>query len=238
MRRVLPAGMGRVAALVLALLFLPPTTQIVTDEIGLTVAAGEVWPVDMLWGYYFSALAIAALVGALVLYERDRPAGRVTLWPALLGFLSTWLQPWEGPLVLEVVIGAELVLELMRRRSSREIAPGPGRRISSASWVRCWWPRRCRSPTTWSSAGWKPAWSIDPGVHDFLDPPWWAIFVTIAPLAIPALLAYRRLPTNFHEAALRVWPVAALGIYWFLINLYTGTTRRTPSGAQHPRWRC
>ena len=129
MRRALPAGMGRVAALVLALLFLPPTTQIVTDKIGLTVAAGEVWPVDMLWGYYFSALAIAALVGALVLYERDRRAGRLTLWPPLLGFLSTWLQPWEGPLLLGLVVGAELVLWLLRRRGVPVVEAGQHEQI-------------------------------------------------------------------------------------------------------------
>jgi hypothetical protein len=67
-----------------------------------------------------------------------------------------------------------------------------------------------------------PAWSIDSGVHDFLDPPWWAIGVTIAPLALPALLAYRRPPANFHGAAVRFWPVAALALYWLLTNAYPG----------------
>ncbi len=221
-RRTLPPGAGRPAALVLALFFLPPTTLFVKDHIGLTIATGEVWPVDMLWGYFFSALAVSALVGAIVLYERDRAAGRVTVWPALLAFFATWLQPWEGALVLGVVIGAELVLELLRRRSRRELPPGPAPRMLA----------RLLAPLAVATAvplayyvvlgRVDPAWSIDPGVHDFLDPPWWAIFVTIAPLALPALLAYRQLPTTFHEAAVRVWPVAALVLYWLLTNLYPG----------------
>ncbi len=220
-RSVLPSGTGRVAALVLALFFLPPTTQIVTDEIGLTVAAGEVWPVDMLWGYFFSALAIAATVGALVLYERDRRAGRLTLWPPLLGFLSTWLQPWEGPLLLGLVVGAELVLWFLRRRGVSGVEPALERRalvrlvapvVAAVAIPLAYYVVLGRVDSAWSS---------DPKL-DFLDPPWWAIGVTIAPLAIPALLAYRQLPTTFHAAALRVWPVAALGIYWLLTNVYKG----------------
>ncbi|HEU0023811.1 MAG TPA: hypothetical protein VFQ12_04240 [Thermoleophilaceae bacterium] len=221
-RRLVPPGLGRLAALVLALFFLPPTTLIVTDEIGLTVAAGEVWPLDMLWGYFFSALAVAGLVAALLLYERDRRNARPTPWPPLLAFLSAWLQPWEGPLLLGIVVGAELLLWLIRRRGGAGVEPAPENRTLA----------RLLGPLVGAVAiplGYyvvlgrvDPAWSIDPGVHDFLDPPWWAIGVTIAPLALPGLLAYRLRPTSFHQAALRVWPIAALGLYWVLTTAYPG----------------
>lgn len=221
-RRLVAPGAARAAALVLALFFLPPTTLIVTNEIGLTVAAGELWPLDMLWGYFFSALAIAGIVAALVLYERDRRTGRVTLWPALLGFLSAWLQPWEGPLLLGIVVGAELLLALLLPGRAAEGQAAPDRRAL----VRLLAPLVVATgiPLAYYVVLGRvdPAWSIDPGVHDFLDPPWWAIGVAIAPLALPALLAYRQRPTTFHEAAVRVWPVAALALYWLLTNAYPG----------------
>ena len=180
---------------------------------------------DMLWGYFFSALAIAALVGALVLYERDRArAAGSTLWPPLLGLLS---RPGSSPGRGRSCSGSWWERSwsccCVRRRGAASVAPG--HRTCACS-------SRLLVPLVVAVAiplGYyvvlgrvDPAWAIDPGVHDFLDPPWWAIGVTIAPLALPALLAYRRLPTNFHEAALRVWPVAALALYWLLTNAYPG----------------
>ena len=43
--------------------------------------------------------------------------------------------------------------------------------------------------------------------------PWWAIALTLAPLAIPAALAYRQRPEGWQEVAVRVWPFAALAVY-------------------------
>src|SRR5439155_10689774 len=103
---------------ILALFFLPPTALIEGHGLSLTAASVEVWPIDMLWGYYFSALAVAALVAALIVYERDRRSGRPSAWPPLLGFLATWLQPWEGPLLIGVIVGAEAYLALSRRRAA------------------------------------------------------------------------------------------------------------------------
>ena len=43
--------------------------------------------------------------------------------------------------------------------------------------------------------------------------PWWAIALTIAPLALPAILAYRIPADGWQEKAVRVWPLAALVVY-------------------------
>ena len=43
--------------------------------------------------------------------------------------------------------------------------------------------------------------------------PWWAVVLTLAPLALPAALAYRRPARSWQELALRVWPLAALAVY-------------------------
>ena len=43
--------------------------------------------------------------------------------------------------------------------------------------------------------------------------PWWAIALTLAPLAVPAALAYRTPAATWQDLAARVWPLAALAVY-------------------------
>ena len=43
--------------------------------------------------------------------------------------------------------------------------------------------------------------------------PWWAIVLTLAPLALPAALAYRTPASSWQDIAVRAWPLAALVIY-------------------------
>jgi hypothetical protein len=50
--------------------------------------------------------------------------------------------------------------------------------------------------------------------------PWWAIAATLAPLALPAALAYRRAPDSWQEAAVRIWPFAALAVYLLPIGTF------------------
>ncbi len=225
-RRLLPAGPGRWAALVLALFYLPPVVQIFGENVDWTVTSGELWPIDMLWGYYYSALGVAGMVAALLLYERDRAAGRLTAWPLVVALLAAWLQPWSGALTIGVAVGAEAWIAILRRRSPADavadgLAPGGGRSVLSllaplvvAAGV----------PLAYYTVLGRvdPSWRIDNGVDSFLAPPWSALLITIAPLALPALLAYRFRPTSFQEAAVRVWPPFALVLFWILANPLAG----------------
>jgi hypothetical protein len=43
--------------------------------------------------------------------------------------------------------------------------------------------------------------------------PWWAIALSVAPLAVPAALAYRTPARDWQSVAVRVWPFAALLVY-------------------------
>ena len=43
--------------------------------------------------------------------------------------------------------------------------------------------------------------------------PWWAIVLSLLPLAAPAVLAYRLPARGWQELAIRVWPFAALAVY-------------------------
>ncbi len=223
-RRLVPAGTQRWVALVLALLYLPPVTMIFGENVDWTVTSGELWPIDMLWGYYYSALGVAGMVAALLLYERDRASGRITVWPLLVALFAAWLQPWSGALTIGVAVGAEAWIEVLRRRSPNAaagLAPGGGRS-----------PLRVLAPLVVAAGAplayytvlgrVDPSWRIDNGVDSFLAPPWPALLITIAPLALPALLAYRSRPATFQEAAVRVWPPVALALYWVLANPLAG----------------
>ena len=127
-RRLVPAGRARWAALALALFYLPPTVLLFGDDVDWTVTSGEMWPIDMLWGYYYSALGMAGLAAALLLYERDRRAGRLTLWAPLVGLLAGWLQPWAGALAVGIIAGSELVIVVLGRRGTLSIErPAGGR---------------------------------------------------------------------------------------------------------------
>lgn len=54
-----------------------------------------------------------------------------------------------------------------------------------------------------NAAGAMPEWSW----------PWWAVVLTLAPLALPAALAYRLPAAGWQEQAVRIWPWAAIAVY-------------------------
>ena len=44
--------------------------------------------------------------------------------------------------------------------------------------------------------------------------PFWMIVVSLAPLALPAALAYARRPAGFLDAAIRLWPFGAVVVFF------------------------
>jgi hypothetical protein len=216
-RRLVPRGPWLWVALALALFYLPPTVLLFGDNVDWTVTSGELWPIDMLWGYYYSALGMAGLMGVVLLYERDRADGRLRVWAPLVGLFGAWLQPWAGALALGILVGSEAVVELLRRRGGTQI-PRPPARVLLPTLA------AMAAPLAYYSVLGRvdPSWSIDNAVDSFLDPPWWVIGVHVAPLALPALLAYRLRPASFAEVAVRVWPAVALGLYWLLSGPFAG----------------
>jgi hypothetical protein len=216
-RRLVPGGAWRWVALVLALFYLPPVVAIFGENVDWTVTTAELWPIDMVWGYYYSALGVAGMVAGLLLYERDRSAGRVSLWPPLVALLAGWLQPWSGALLIGVVAAAELLILVLRRGGRAAGAAPPWRAFAVLAGA-------AAAPLAYYTVLGRvdPSWRIDNGVDSFLAPPWSALLITIAPLAVPALLAYRIPPTTFQEAALRVWPPVALAFFWILSNPLAG----------------
>ncbi len=95
-RRTMVDRFDRNAALVLALFF------------GFFGVIGDEWLPFWSWGYPFGLLAIAAVVGSLLSYERARARGAVTWIAPVLGLLAAFIHPWQGELLILIIIGAEL----------------------------------------------------------------------------------------------------------------------------------
>ncbi len=59
-----------------------------------------------------------------------------------------------------------------------------------------------------------PSWALAQEFNDSPRWPWWVTVAGLAPLAVPALFAYRLPAPDYGALALRAWPVAALAVYY------------------------
>ena len=182
--------------------------------------ANELWPGNWLWGYMFTAVAVAMLPLGLLAYERAREAAggreasgargaaRPLALASAAGLVAAWLQPWQGATFALVLVAAEALA------SRREGAP-----LSGAA-------RRLLPPLAATAVPLvyylvlsltDPAWELAGEANDTDVIPRWPIWVTVvglAPLAIPAAFAYRLPAPDFGAIALRVWPLAALAVFY------------------------
>src|SRR5437764_7917811 len=71
---------------------------------------GDEWIPFMSWGYLFGLVAVAAAIGALLAYDRAHRNGEVSWLAPALALLASWLHPWQGELLILVVLGSELLL--------------------------------------------------------------------------------------------------------------------------------
>ena len=58
------------------------------------------------------------------------------------------------------------------------------------------------------------SWALAARVNELPRWSWWVLLAGLAPLAVPALFAYRLPAPDFGAAALRAWPLAALAVYF------------------------
>ena len=211
-RRFLERPSDRVLALVLALFTASPVSAIVGwGHIGsagtkfkFDFIGGELWPGTYLWGYLFSAIAVGLVPLGLLAYERGRGGGgwRWLGWAAAAGLFASWLQPWQGATFALVI----LVAEVVKRRHELMAAARDLALPLAASAV----PLIYYFVLSKSDASWKLA----DAVNDFGRWPWWVTVLGLAPLAVPAVFAYRLPAPDFGALALRVWPLAALVIFY------------------------
>ena len=236
--RFLATAAERRTAIVLALFACSPISALVGwgglgtehTKFNFDFVGGELWPGTWLWGYLFTALAVAALPLGLLAYERGRGGGRrrALAGAAVAGAAASWLQPWQGATFALVLVGAEAIA-LARSAAG---APGPPSRErgGGAGWAhRAGRQRAARAIADvlpvlaatalplvyyWVLSRTDAAWELASRANAFPRWPWYVTVLGLAPLGLPALLAYRRPVPDFGAVALRIWPLAALAIFY------------------------
>ncbi len=165
--------------------------------------SGEMWSGQYLWGYLMTGIAVFLMPLALLAYERGRLG-----WAAGAALLVCWLQPWQGATLAIVVVAVELWRRAPLRRPALICAAVgiPAAYYFALSRFDPAWELAGRS----NAAGAMPEWAW----------PWWAIALTLAPLALPAALAYRTPAKDWQEQAIRIWPFAALAVYLLPVGTF------------------
>jgi len=217
-RRFLRRRDDRHLALLLGLLAAVPTAAIV----GWTGAGGsraqfefdlvvyELWNGSSLWGYLFTAVAIGLLPLGLLAYEHGRRDGAVR-WLAAAGacgLLCAWLQPWQGATFALVLLATEAVLSVLGRRGPRlRWVVGLVAVLAATAAPLVYYLLLSKLDPSWELAGQVNRADV------FGGRAWGAVVLGLAPLTVPAALAYRRVPRDFGHVALRVWPLAGLLVF-------------------------
>jgi hypothetical protein len=196
-RRSLVGTWARRAVLVLALFFGSFTT--VNGDFGVV---GDMMPSFLSWGYTFGLLAIGLLVFALLAYDRSRRTGRAIWVAGSLGALASLLHPWQGELLVVVILGAELVMWRNTRRRPRELKL-PIVTLFLTGLALLYYMVLGKTDPSWEMAR-------DASKHAFSI---WTILLAVAPLIIPAAFAYRGRSGSFLTAVTRTWPFAALAVW-------------------------
>jgi hypothetical protein len=196
-RRSLAGTWARRAVLVLALFF-----GSYTYFYGRWSVLGDLFPGFLTWGYVFGVMALAAMVWALVAYDEARLNAHRWWLPGVLGALSSLLHPWNGELLIFLVLSAEAVMFAVRRYRREYV------RLTVATLLGTGVPLLYYAILGKADINWKLAQIASK--HTF---PFSAILIAVLPLLLPALVAYRTRPATFLAAATRTWPVAAFGIF-------------------------
>ena len=210
-RRALPERFDHRAALVLALFF------------GSWGTLGDEWIPFWSWGYPFALLGIAALAGALVCYDSDRAHGRLTWRAPLLGLAASLSHPWQGELLILILIGAEAV-SWRPSADLRQRLLLPTVTIAATALPLLYYEALYRLDPAWRAAQHAAKHQFSLGT----------IVMPLIPLLIAAALAYRRRPQRFIGVVTRTWPIAALAIYGLSETGVAGTPLHAFGGITIP----
>lgn len=213
-RRFLDRRDDRRLALVLALFACSPVAALFGwgkiggpgDKLTIDFITGELWNGSYLWGYLFTAIAVGLMPLALLAYERGRGGEdpRALVGAAVAGLFVAWLQPWQGATLAIVLVGAEVV-GLRRGRFVAEAVRDLLAPLVAIAIPLVYYFLLSRGDASWELAG---------RINDLPRWPWWALLLGPLPLTLPALLAYRLPAPDFGDVALRLWPIAALLVYF------------------------
>ncbi len=210
-------------ALTLGLLF--GSFSLIYGSVGIV---GDMMSGWLSWGYPFGLLAVALIVFALLGYDRARAEGRFAWAPAILGAVAASLHPWQGEVLIVILLGAELVrwrdaLLWWRTEQWRRLA------LPVVTVVLTGLPLAYYFALGHLDLSWNLARLASK--HSF---PFSAIAIGIAPLAIVAFLGYRGRPRDFFELLLRLWLPATLIIYVLSASALSATPLHAFDGITIP----
>ena len=222
-RRSVPEVWPRRAALVLALFF--GSFSVIYGSFGVV---GDLFLTFLSWGYTFGLLALGVMLLALLAYDRLRsapepPTLRRAAVPAVLGALASLLHPWQGELLILVLVMSEAALWRLAPREPRRLGLTALTLLGTGL------------PLLYYVALGRldPSWQLARVASNHRFPPG-TIALALAPLALLAIPAYRELPHAFLPAATRVWPLAAIVIYVVSASAVSATPLHAFEGVTVP----
>jgi hypothetical protein len=178
-------------------------------------ATPDLWLGFWTWGYPFELIALAAMLGTLLAYERAQAANRASVGAPLLGALASSLHPWQGETLIAIVIVAAAVTRGARPSPAagqlRGVAASGGApplRLPVGTVIATALPLGYYAILDRADLSWRLAQQASRGSSSLSR-----IALELAPLALPAVLAYRGRPRSFLAAATRSWPLVALGVF-------------------------
>jgi hypothetical protein len=216
-RTVAPGGWVRPAALALALFAFAPAAWLL-DWAGLgspelrfqsLVVALEMFPAGYVWGLWPLAVSVGLMPVFLLCLEglldpgRRRP-GRAAAWygggACAAGLLCSWLHPWQG-LTLLVLAGGLVVWGRLWRRAPVLAAP-----LLATAAPLAYYFALTETDSSWAVVSQHP------------DNPHWGLFLAlgVGPALLLAAPGARGRDWDLQERALRLWPLAALAVYFAL----------------------
>lgn len=217
------AAGARHTAIVLALFGVMPMSWIVAwsgwggqpRQYSFDFISGEMFSGGWLWGYLPTAIAVGLLPLVLLGVERWRedPARAVPWLTAAGALMVCWLQPWQGAELGLILVAVEAWR--WRRHGERPRA-GLLVVLGALAAPALYYLVLSRVDPAWELAGEANA----RGAMEAWRWPWWAMVLTVLPLAAPALLALRLPAPTWQDQAVRVWPLAILAVFLLPVGTF------------------
>ena len=219
-RRTIEPGWARLAALFLALFFFTPAAWLL-DWGGLgsaklrfetLVVALEMFPGGYVWGLWPLAISVGLMPVFLLCLEgllepAWRRPGRSAAWyaagAAAAGLLSAWLHPWQG-LTLLVLTAGLVVWGRLWRRAALALP------LAATAAPLAYYYVLSETDSSWAF------------VSHHADNPHlggWLV-LGLAPALLLAAVGAPGRDLDLQERALRLWPLAALAVYFALDNAW------------------
>ena len=197
-----------VATLALAVFYLTPATYLTewlgvgeTLRFGTLVMGLEPYVAGYTWGAAGGAISVALMPLFLLGAERTLDGGRRShaVWAGVAGLFCSWLHPWQGITLLAIVLGLVVWERFDRRLLKLALPVGMTALPLAYMWV------LSQTDSSW-------AYVSEPNEFDHVG--WWLV-LALAP-AVLALPGYLHRADDAQERMLRIWPVAALAVYFAL----------------------